>query len=50
MLDAAARSNGEPSLAFVGLDELRWTVIRMVALRAAAILKETENGDQGPKA
>ena len=49
MLDAPARPCGEPPLALVGLDELRRTVIRMVARRAAAILKETENGDEGPE-
>jgi len=47
VLNAPAPSNGEPSIAFVGLDELRRTVIRMVARRAAAILKEAKNGDQG---
>ena len=49
MLDAPARPSGEPPLALVGLDELRRTVIRMVARRAAAILKDSENGAKASK-
>lgn len=44
------RPNGEPPLVLVDPDELRLTVIRMVARRAAAILKEMESGKQSAKA
>lgn len=47
--DAPARLGGEPPLALVGLDELRRTVIRMVARRAAAILQDVENGTEEHK-
>jgi len=47
---APARPSGEPTLALVGLDELRRTVIGMIARRAAVILKEMENGAEGPQA
>jgi len=49
VLDAPARPSGEPPLALVEMDELRRTVIRMIARRAAVILNEMGNGTQGPK-
>lgn len=45
--DDPARPGAELPLVLVGLDELRQTVIRMVARRAAAILKENEDDSQG---
>ena len=47
--DAPARPDGEPPLVLRGLDELRRTVVRMVARRAAAFLKERKDATQGPK-
>lgn len=37
----------EPPLEFIRLDELRQSVIRMIARRAAAILKEKDDDTEG---